>query len=167
MVARRDSLPRLPLSCAITRPRRRASSAPTGSASRNANPYAKSAYDSAHGLRVASAASISGPCLLTATGERPCEHEACPGECMGVATACQQGATPLDPSFRLADGHIRSAKQALEAERHLGAATADHQLGGVATADSRLDSQGVIAASDAPGGRSLVALGGHAGPVGR
>ena len=61
---------------------------------------------------------------------------------MGVAAACQPGAAPLDPSFRLADDHIRNAQPAFEAERHLVAATADHNLGIVSVAGSRLDPSG-------------------------
>src|ERR1700739_1052993 len=44
-IARCDSSKRLPLSWAITRPRRRASSAGTGSASRKAQPWAQSANE--------------------------------------------------------------------------------------------------------------------------
>ena len=44
--------------------------------------------------------------------------------------------------FGLADDHVRSAKPALDAERHLVAATGDHHLAGVAVADSRLDPSG-------------------------
>ena len=62
--------------------------------------------------------------LLTGTGDRQCDDQACPGECVGVATACELGAAPLDPPFGLADVHVRSAEQALDAERHLVAATA-------------------------------------------
>jgi hypothetical protein len=61
---------------------------------------------------------------------------------MGVTTACELGAAHLDASFGLADGHVRQAEGALDAERHLFAATGDHQLGGVAVADSRLDPSG-------------------------
>ena len=68
--------------------------------------------------------------------------EGCPGECVSVATACELGAAPLDRPFGLADVHVRTAEQALDAERHLVAATADHRLAGVAVADSRLDPSG-------------------------
>ena len=44
--------------------------------------------------------------------------------------------------FGLADVHVRTAKQALDAEGHLAAATADNHLAGVAVADSRLDPSG-------------------------
>jgi hypothetical protein len=86
-----------------------------------------------------------GPRLLTATGERQRPHEDCPGDPVGVATACELGAAPLDASFGLADGRVHSARQALEAERHLVAATADHQLGGVAVADRLPGPSGVVA----------------------
>ena len=65
---------------------------------------------------------------------------------MGVATACELGAAPLDVSFGLADGQVHSAEHALDAERHLVvAATGDHQLGGVAVADGRLDPSRLLA----------------------
>jgi hypothetical protein len=38
---------------------------------------------------------------------------------MGVAAACELGATPLDRPFGLADGQVHTAERALEAERHL------------------------------------------------
>ena len=44
--------------------------------------------------------------------------------------------------FGLADDQVHSAEHALEAERHLVAATADHRLAGVGVADSRLDPSG-------------------------
>jgi len=57
---------------------------------------------------------------------------------MGVATACQLGATPLDPSFRLADGHIRTGKEALETGKRIVEAAEKH-LARLAVADSRLE----------------------------
>ena len=95
------------------------------------------------GLRGLDQAVRGGPRLLTATGHRQCEHEACIGDSVGVTTACQLGAAPLDIAFGLADDRVRSAKLGLAAERHLFvAATADHQLAGVGVANSRLDSSG-------------------------
>src|SRR6516225_12306707 len=58
---------------------------------------------------------------------------------MGVAAACQLGATPLDVSFVLADGGVRKAERALKAEWQLVVAIGDHRLGGVGGADSLLD----------------------------
>src|ERR1700742_2169044 len=57
---------------------------------------------------------------------------------MGVAAACELGATPLDRPFGLADGHVHTAERALEAERHLAAASADHRLPGIGKAESHL-----------------------------
>ena len=47
---------------------------------------------------------------------------------VSVAIACELGAAPLDHPFGLADVQVRSAKPALDAERHLTAATGDHHL---------------------------------------
>ena len=49
--------------------------------------------------------------LVSGTGDRQCEDQACPGECVGVATACELGAAPLDRPFGLADGQ-RTHRQA-------------------------------------------------------
>src|SRR5262245_24375817 len=57
---------------------------------------------------------------------------------MGIAAACEVGATPLDRPFGLADGHVHTAERTLEAERHLAAASADHRLTGVGITDSLL-----------------------------
>jgi hypothetical protein len=51
-----------------------------------------------------------GPRLLTGPGDRQRDDQAIPGECMGVVTACELGATPLDVSFGLADGRVHSAE---------------------------------------------------------
>ena len=52
-----------------------------------------------------------GPRLLTSPGDRPCDGRGCPGECMGVAAACELGATPLDRPFGLADGQVHTAER--------------------------------------------------------
>ncbi len=77
--------------------------------------------------------------LVIGTGDRQCDDQGCPGECMGVATACELGAAPLDPPFGLADVQVCTAEPALDAEGHLVAVIADNRLTGVAVADSRLD----------------------------
>src|SRR6516165_2481980 len=66
--ARWVSLVRLPLSRAITRPRRRASRARAGSSPRQAYPYSRSANEIAYGLRVASADSIRPFAVAIANG---------------------------------------------------------------------------------------------------
>ena len=83
-----------------------------------------------------------GSRLLTGTGVRQCEDEACPGESVGVATACELGAAPFDRAFGLTCGNVRKAKQALGAERHFVAATADDHLAIVGIVDSRLNPSG-------------------------
>ena len=42
--------------------------------------------------------------LVSGTGDRQREDQGCPGEGVGVATACELGAAPLDRPFGLADG---------------------------------------------------------------
>ena len=76
MLASPDSLNRLPLSCAIAKPRRKASSARTGLVSRWAKPYANNAYERTKGLPVASAAStrpFADAAASPGTGDGQCE----------------------------------------------------------------------------------------------
>src|SRR6478672_1768373 len=58
-------------------------------------------------------------------------------KCAGVATACQLGATPLNPSFGLPDRHVSTASPARSTVRDL-MTTVENDLGGLAVADSRL-----------------------------
>ena len=75
----------------------------------------ESANESTYGLRVASAASIrpfaAAIASSPATGDRQCDDQVCPGDCVGVAAACELGAAPLDPPFGLADEQVRSAER--------------------------------------------------------
>ena len=80
--------------------------------------------------------------LVSGTCDRQCDYEACPGECVRVAIAGKLGTAPLDPSFGLTDEQVHTAKPALDAERHLVAATADHPPASVAVADGLLDPSG-------------------------
>src|SRR3954452_8041752 len=80
-----------------------------------------------------------GPGFLTVTGDRECECEICPCECVRVATARELGAAPLDAPFRLADVHIGTAELALVGERNPTTSLVDHRLSGVAVARSILD----------------------------
>jgi hypothetical protein len=64
---------------------------------------------------------------------------------VGVATARELGAAPLNTPFGLANVHICAANPALDAVEHLVAAIAENRLGGVAVADSGLGSSGHVA----------------------
>ncbi len=77
------------------------------------------------------------------------DDQACPGECVGVATAGKLGAAPLDRPFGLADGNVCTAKPALDAVRHLVAATANNHLAGVAVARQRASIRPAVQHSDA------------------
>ena len=57
--------------------------------------------------------------FVIGTGERSALTRYASDDCMGVATACELGAAPVDTPFGLADGQIRIAKHGLAAERHL------------------------------------------------
>ncbi|MGO9181545.1 hypothetical protein [Mycobacterium sp.] len=75
--------------------------------------------ESAHGLRVASAASISPFAAALASSTAPATVSASTRHALvsvWVATACQLGAAQLDASFGLADGHVHKAERALKAE---------------------------------------------------
>ncbi len=83
-----------------------------------------------------------GSRLLTGTGERQCEYEACPGECVGVATACELGAAPFDRPFGLTYGKVRSGERTLGPNGTSLRSLATDHLTGVAVADSRVDPSG-------------------------
>ena len=95
---------------------------------------------------MASAASIRPVAAALASSREPANASAntvaCPGECVGVATACELGAAPFDRAFGLTRGDVRKAQQALGAERHFVAATADDHLAVVGVVDSRLNPSG-------------------------
>jgi hypothetical protein len=79
------------------------------------------------------------PRLVLEPGDRQCEDQAYPSECVGVATVCELGAAPLDLPFGLPDVQVRRAKHALSTVGHPVAAIAHRHLASVAVADSRLD----------------------------
>ena len=77
--------------------------------------------------------------LVLGTRDLQRDDQACPGECVGVATAGEFGVVPLDRPFWLAGEHVGAAEPTVDAEGHLVAVIADNRLSGVAVADSRLD----------------------------
>ena len=83
--------------------------------------------------------------VVAGPSDRQCEYYGCPRVGVNVATACEPGAAQLDIPFGLAAVQVGSAKQALEAGRHVIAATADNRQPGFAVADSGLDASGRVA----------------------
>ena len=103
-----DSLKRLPLSCAITRPRRKASSARTGIGVADRRSRRRTARTRAtKGLPVASAASTrpfaAATRLNRGTGDRQCEDQACPGDVYGCRDRVRVRRGTTRPPFGLAD----------------------------------------------------------------
>ena len=70
---------------------------------------------------------------------------ACPGECVGVAAACELGAAPLDHRSGWPMYRYTPPSQPSMPYGHLIAATAENRLAGVAVADRRLDPSGRVA----------------------
>ena len=100
----------MPLSWAITRPRRRGLQRPDGISIAEGEAVGvrrvRERIGVVGGFGGVDQPVRGGPRLLTGPGDRQCLDQHCPGECVGVVAACELGAAPLDVSFGLADGHV-------------------------------------------------------------